>query len=172
MGYYKKTILHYNLCRSLLAYQFLSDPCFIHIIPSSILRYMWDVFHCANNVCVRVPLDCLWSMDKDSAHAMRNRWGGFHAGGKNICAVCAENYSGEWFTALSRGPIPGTSLVPSTTGDWRDELRGSCISTTSWPRLRSGCWPSHVQWGNGLLEGIRSDLRYSAVGRANIYFIG
>ena len=44
---------------------------------------------------------------------------------KNIVRVCAQNYSGFQFTALSRGPIPGHSPVPSTV----PQGTGETIST-------------------------------------------
>ena len=70
-------------------------------------------------------------MAKDDAHAMRDLGG---EGGVVQVAifferVCAGNYSGARFTALSRGSIPGPSPVPGPAGDWGDKLRGSCGST-------------------------------------------
>ena len=63
---------------------------------------------------------------------------------KTIARVCARNYSGVQFTALSRGLIPGPSPVPGPAEDWGDKLRGSCRSMNSQPLFRSVDLPRHI----------------------------
>ena len=52
----KKALLCYNLCWSLLASWFLSDPCFIRQIQSFILQYMYVIFYFDGNIRVQVTL--------------------------------------------------------------------------------------------------------------------
>ena len=60
-----------------------------------------------------------------------------------------QEYSGAQFIAPIQGPILGISPVTGTAGDWEYNLRGSYRSTTTWPRLQSGCWLDHV-----LMKGV------------------
>ena len=134
---YIKALLCYNLCWSLLAYRFLSDPCIIRQVPLFLRPYLSSVFHCAGNVRVRVLVVFLRSVAEDSTHIARSRGEGeVKQVVKKFARVCTQNYSGSRFTALSRGPIPGPSTVPGTTGYWGDKLHGSCGSMTSRTRLR------------------------------------
>ena len=126
LAYANKALLCYSLCRSLLASRFLSDPWFLR-------QYLSSVFHCDGNVHGRIPVDCIRSVANYSIHAMLGWRGGGHIGGKKIVrvCVCTRNYYGAQFIAPKTRPrsrVPVRILCP--TGDWGDELRGSCSSTT------------------------------------------
>ena len=89
----KKALLCYNLCRSLLASQFLSDPYFKRRIPCFLRGYLSSVFNCAGNVRGWAPIYCLRYVAKDSSRAIRERGGG-RAGScrwrKNLCGCASE----------------------------------------------------------------------------------
>ena len=93
----QRVLLCYNLCQSLLAYQFLSNfwpipdlfakiPCFYTKVPPFYANIFLFGFHCAINLCGRVPLGCLWSILNDGTLAMRGQRGrAEHIGGKTFC---------------------------------------------------------------------------------------
>ena len=145
--WYKKALLCYNICWSILTSQFLSDTIFILRISIFILLYLCDVFHRAVNVPVQAPIYCLWFVAKDSESTMRDQGG---EGGVMQVVICfvrvrARNYSGTWITVLERVPIPGPSTVTSTAGYRRDNICRPYMGTTSRPQLKSGRWPSYVR---------------------------
>ena len=131
----------------LISVWFLPDPYCIRQIPYFLYWYIYSVLHCAGNVFGRVPVDFTWSMAKYSNCAMceqgRGRAGSYSWGG-GIAWVCAQNYYGAQFIAPKAGHILGPSPVPVPVDEWRDEIWGSCWSTTLWPQLRSGCWTNHI----------------------------
>ena len=146
-----QALLCYHTCLSLLALlvsvQCFSDPCFIFQIPWFLRQYIFSVFHCANNLCGRVPVDYFWSVANDSARAMCGQGGvrRVHLGGKKIMRVCAQNYSGKQFIAPRCALIPGLSPDPDPIGYWGGFLHKHWLSTTLRPWLQSICSPNHIR---------------------------
>ena len=68
----KKALVCYNLFRSFLASQILSDPCFILHIIRFIVLYLCAIFHCSGNVFVRVPIGCIHLVAKYGAHLLHD----------------------------------------------------------------------------------------------------
>ena len=123
----------------------MSNTCSIPRIIRFILQYLCVFFQCDVNVHVWVPIFCLCFVTEDSARALRNR-GGCEViqAVMHFSQVCARNYSGSQFSALSWGPILVTIPVHVTEGDWGYEIHRSCGSMTSRPQLWFLHWPSHV----------------------------
>ena len=141
----------------------MSNPFLILQIPSFKIQYLCVVFQCDVNVHVWVPIFCLCFVTEDSARALRNR-GGCEViqAVMHFSQVCARNYSGSQFSALSWGPILVTIPVHVTEGDWGDEIHRSCGSMTSRPQLWFIHWPSHVcvKWvPRVFLPWVNSNLR-------------
>ena len=98
----KKALVCYNIFWLLLASRFLSNPCLISRITSFILQYLCVVFHCYKNVHAWVPVVCLSYVANYRARALCDLVG-VKVEQAEICfaRVCAQNYSGSRFNALS-----------------------------------------------------------------------
>ena len=64
----RKALLFYNIYWSLLASQFLAEPCFICQITSFIRQYRCSAFGCSGSTHARSPVGCLhkWSVHHTS----------------------------------------------------------------------------------------------------------
>ena len=75
-----KALLCYNLCQSLLAFQFMSDLCLFPALYTKLPDFYDDLFllSCpvpATYVCGWVSIDYLWSIANNTACTMRGRGG-------------------------------------------------------------------------------------------------
>ena len=133
---YKKALLCYSLCWSLLASRFQS---YLHPIPALYAKFpafYVNILPPFSTVMVTYVVGiCRLSlfMAIYSVRDARTRGGGGRVVqvAKNCTQACAQNYSGVQFIAPSWGPIPGPSPAPGPVGDWGGYLHGSCRSTNS-----------------------------------------
>ena len=76
---YNKVLLCYNICRSLLASQFMSYLCLIPVLyaalPDFYSNILFPYFYCAGNVCGQVLVDYIISVANDILCMMRGRGG-------------------------------------------------------------------------------------------------
>ena len=112
-------LLCYNLCRSLLASQFLSGfiPCFLR-------RYLSSIFHCAGNVHGWVPIYCLQSLANDSARAIHVQGGGGDGScrwRKQLCGCARKSFWRKIYYAQAEVGywVPSRILILQGTGEPR-----------------------------------------------------
>ena len=118
-----KALLCYNLCRSLLASQFLSS---FFLIPDFISQYLSSVLHFSGNLCGWIPVGYLGFVSKNGAvRDMQSRgWMmGSWKGQRNLCRCLCDIILPRNLLcqAEAQSQVPVRFLVPQGTGYTRSK---------------------------------------------------
>ena len=111
---YKKVLLGYSLCRSILAFQFRSNFRLIPALYVKITSFYVNIFPPYSTVGFFHSFP--WIARTQCA---QEGWeGGVERLVNNNLWMCKQNYYGARCIVPSRGPIPGPGPDPCPVGDW------------------------------------------------------
>ena len=108
---------------------FPSNPWFLH-------QYPW--------LLLQTPLLILFYVFYRTQSVQLGGWGGFPWVAWRSSWPCTRFYLGVRFNPPKRFPITDPSPACFPTGDWGVELRGSSVSSISWPQFRFDRLPTPV----------------------------